>query len=213
MDLVTTIKGIQEAVGAKADGVFGPQTAGRVLAALLDSKALPSPPVPKETVISTGDGTIANLDARTVKNIGTLDAKARDRFVRFSLLANATAATYGCSYVIIGGNRTWAEQDVLYAQGRTAGGKIVTNARGGQSNHNFGIAGDYGVFKDGKYLDDSNPGMAEKVHKACSLHAEACGLEWGGSWKSITDQPHYQVPVDLTLAQMRALFAAKGSVL
>ena len=79
-------------------------------------------------VISLEDGTIANLDARTVAAIQTLDANARDRFVKFALLANATAATYGCTYLMISGNRTWAEQDALFAQGRSTPGRIVTNA-------------------------------------------------------------------------------------
>ena len=36
--------------------------------------------------------------------------------------------------------RTFAEQDALYAQGRTKAGSIVTKARGGQSYHNYGLA-------------------------------------------------------------------------
>ncbi|SVE43245.1 uncharacterized protein METZ01_LOCUS496099, partial [marine metagenome] len=39
--------------------------------------------------------------------------------------------------------RTYAEQDDLYEQGRTEPGKIVTNARGGKSWHNFGLAIDF----------------------------------------------------------------------
>nr|WP_295770097.1 M15 family metallopeptidase [Rhodoferax sp.] len=41
--------------------------------------------------------------------------------------------------------RSCAEQDALYAQGRTAPGNKVTNAKSGDSNHNFGIAFDIGV--------------------------------------------------------------------
>lgn len=209
MNLPDTIKAIQRKVGATPDGVFGALTAARVLGVL---GGVP-PVIPKETVIRLDDGTLANLDSRTVKNILTLDAAARDRFISFSLAANATAATYGCTYVLISGNRTWDEQDALYAQGRTTPGGIVTNARGGQSNHNFGIAGDFGVFMGKTYLDDSNPAKASKVHKACSLHAAACGLEWGGSWKSIKDEPHYQVATGLSLAAKRALYLKSGSVL
>ena len=167
-------------------------------------------------MIKLDDGRIANLDARTVANIGTLDAKARDRFISFTLLANATAATFGCQYVMIGGNRTWDEQDALYEQGRSRPGKIVTNAKGGQSNHNLAIAGDYGVFRGTAYLDDGSAAdqlLASRVHKACSLQAAECGLEWGGSWKSMADQPHYQILTGLTMAQQRSIFKAKGSVL
>lgn len=153
------------------------------------------------------------VDARSESNIATLDPMAQEKFRRFLLLANATAATFGCSYVMIGGNRTYAEQDALYAQGRTKPGNIITNAKGGQSDHNFGIAGDMGVFRGKAYLDETDRALAARVHKACSMHAEACGLEWGGSWTSFIDLPHYQIKTGLTLAQMREAMQKKGSVL
>ena len=46
------------------------------------------------------------------------------------------------------GLRSWEQQDLLYAQGRTDAGKVVTNARGGQSAHNFGYAVD--IVEDGR---------------------------------------------------------------
>lgn len=213
MNLPETIKAIQRMLGIQADGIFGPASALRVLNALCEKDGDDGHTPPLETMVLVSDGSAAQLDERTVKNIGTLDAKARDNFISFALLANATAATFGCSYILIGGNRTWEEQDALYAQGRTMPGDRVTKAKGGQSNHNFGIAGDFGVFRGKSYLDDSNPTLAAKVHQACSVHAEACGLEWGGSWKSIVDQPHYEIRTDLAMVQKRELYQAKGSVL
>jgi peptidoglycan LD-endopeptidase CwlK len=83
--------------------------------------------------------------------------------------------------------RTYAEQDALYAQGRTTAGPKVTNARGGYSNHNFGIAFDVGVFEGGRYLGES------PKYKAVGVLGSELGLEWGGNWKTIVDQPHYQL--------------------
>ena len=206
MNLPESIRAIQRAVGASADGVFGPVTAARVL---MELAARGEPYGALEESEALGK----DLDARSQKTLLTLDVKARDAFRDFYRLANATAATYGCSYILIGGNRTWAEQDALYAQGRKMPGTRVTNAKGGQSNHNFGIAGDFGVFAGKTYLDDSNPAKASQVHKACSLHAAACGLEWGGSWKSITDLPHYEVATGLSVMQKRSVYKARGSVL
>jgi peptidoglycan L-alanyl-D-glutamate endopeptidase CwlK len=51
------------------------------------------------------------------------------------------------------------------------------------------------------------------VHKACSEHAKACGLEWGGSWSGFKDLPHYEVATGLSMAAKRKLFSEKGSVL
>jgi len=50
--------------------------------------------------------------------------------------------TQGIYVGVAQGYRSIAEQNRLYAQGRTTEGPIVTNARGGQSNHNRGIAVD-----------------------------------------------------------------------
>ena len=108
MNLPESIKAIQRAVGASADGVFGPVTAARVL---MELGARGEPYGALEESEALGK----DLDARSQKTLLTLDEKARCAFRDFYRLANATAATYGCSYVLIGGNRTWAEQDALYA--------------------------------------------------------------------------------------------------
>lgn len=52
-------------------------------------------------------------------------------------------------------------------------------------NHNFGIAFDIGVFESGRYLPDS------PRYKAVGALGVDLGLEWGGNWKSILDQPHF----------------------
>jgi peptidoglycan LD-endopeptidase CwlK len=88
---------------------------------------------------------------------------------------------------VISGHRTWQEQDKLYAQGRTRPGDIVTKARGGYSNHNFGIAFDIGVFEGNKYLKQSTK------YKAVGALGMELGLEWGGNWKNFVDEPHFQL--------------------
>jgi hypothetical protein len=108
---------------------------------------------------------------------------------------------------IVSAFRSWEEQDRLYAQGRTAPGRIVTSARGGQSTHNFGIAWDVGVFDGaGRYLQES------EVYRAIGPVGEEIGLEWGGRWRSFPDYPHYNVRTGLTVAQMRALVRAGKTV-
>ena len=87
--------------------------------------------------------------------------------------------------------RTAAEQDALYAQGRTKPGTIVTNAKGSSysSYHQWGVAFDiYRADGRGAYYDKD--GFFSKVGKI----GVALGLEWGGNWKSIVDKPHFQLP-------------------
>jgi len=100
-----------------------------------------------------------------------------------------------------GGFRSYADQDRLYARGRTAPGPKVTNARGGQSNHNFTLAYDASQFDGhGHYIGSgSDPAYA----RAGKL-GEAAGLEWGGDWQRFKDRPHYQFTRNAPLDQLRA---------
>lgn len=137
------------------------------------------------------------FDARTENNLATLVPKAQEAARKFMEEVTEALKPHGVEVKIISGSRTYAEQNVLYAKGRTAPGPRVTNARGGYSNHNFGIAWDIGLFKNGKYLEES------PFYTVCGRIGETLGLEWGGSWKSIQDEPHFNLRTGLTLAQMR----------
>lgn len=84
--------------------------------------------------------------------------------------------------------RTKAEQDPLYAQGRTTPGKIVTKAPYPQSLHNWGVAFDVVVIgKDGKA--DWRPASYKPVGKI----GLSIGLAWGGSWLTFKDYPHFEL--------------------
>lgn len=87
--------------------------------------------------------------------------------------------------------RTVAEQDALYAQGRTKSGSIVTNAKGStySSMHQWGVAFDF-YRNDGKGAYNNNDKFFDKV----GAIGVSIGLEWGGNWKSIVDKPHFQLP-------------------
>lgn len=123
------------------------------------------------------------MDPRSEKCIATLLPEVAP--IARSLVHKAQQS--GIRIKIISGLRSYAEQDALYAQGRTTPGVKVTNARAGYSNHNFGIAFDIGVFEGSAYL-------AESVkYKAVGALGMDLGLEWGGSWKTIVDQSHFQL--------------------
>lgn len=114
-------------------------------------------------------------------------------------------AKAGVQVEVVQGLRTVAEQDALFAQGRSKPGKVVTNARGGQSNHNYGIAVDVVPFADGK----PNWEAPNSIWIAIGGEAEKVGLEWGGNWKKFLDRPHIQLP-GLTIKQCFALFKKGG---
>jgi len=95
--------------------------------------------------------------------------------------------------------RSIKEQDALYAQGRTKPGKKITNARGGQSMHNFRVAYDCGPVVNGK-IDWNNTKLFVKIGEI----GELLGLEWGGCFKSIVDLPHFQYTQGLSLKDFQA---------
>ena len=99
-------------------------------------------------------------------------------------------ATEGITVAIGETLRTVAEQDALYAQGRTKPGNIVTNAKGSSysSQHQWGVAFDFylkmDVDGDGSVSDDAYNDSTGMFKKAAEL-AKALGLAWGGDWRSI----------------------------
>lgn len=106
----------------------------------------------------------------------------------------------GIPIIITQGFRSVEEQNELYAQGRTKPGKIVTNARGGYSYHNFGLAFDFAILNP----DGSVNWNVDAKWKRVAQIGKSLGLEWGGDWKGFKDYPHFQYTFGLSLADLRA---------
>jgi len=140
---------------------------------------------------------MTTYDPRTEANIATLLPKARAAARAFMDVAVPAMQAHGLTLKIICGTRSYTEQNALYAQGRTRSGPKVTNAPAGYSLHNFGIAWDICLFNGPVPLWDS------PLYAECAKIGKAQGLECGAFWKTFTDEPHYQVPTGLTLAQLR----------
>lgn len=90
--------------------------------------------------------------------------------------------------------RTLEEQESLYAQGRTRPGKIVTNARGYQSPHAWGVAFDFCRNKKGWEYDNTD-GFFDKVGEIAKTIFDGTeyDLFWGGDFKSFVDKPHVEM--------------------
>ena len=93
------------------------------------------------------------------------------------------------------GLRTFAEQEALYQQGRTKPGKKVTNAKAGQSVHNFGFAVDICLIIDGKTaswdtVKDWDNDQVADWYECVKIFAKH-GWDWGGNWKTFKDLPHF----------------------
>jgi peptidoglycan LD-endopeptidase CwlK len=107
----------------------------------------------------------------------------------------AALDAYGHPMMITDGVRTAAQQKALYAKGRTAPGRIVTNADGvlKKSNHQpkddgLGHAVDCCFVVDGKPSWDGR--LPWRVYGAL---VQGLDLTWGGAWKSFADLPHAEL--------------------
>ena len=121
-----------------------------------------------------------------------------------SIRAEVTKIIQECDKALTGratvritqGLRTFAEQDALYQQGRTTPGKKVTNAKAGQSIHNYGFAVDICLIIDNKSAswdtakDWDNDQVAD-WYECVKIFAKH-GWEWGGNWKTFKDVPHFE---------------------
>jgi peptidoglycan L-alanyl-D-glutamate endopeptidase CwlK len=146
-----------------------------------------------------------SIDARSAKNIKTLHPVLQPLATKLIEIAFER----GICAKVIAGERTYIEQDKLYAQGRSKPGKIVTHAKGGQSIHNFGLAFDVGVFStDGETYYGESP-----YYKTLGQIGKDLGLVWGGDWKSFVDEPHFELKHGKSLEQLAEARAAGKDVL
>lgn len=131
-----------------------------------------------------------------------------------TLIKRAYAADV--AIVITQGFRSIQEQNNLYAQGRTQeqlnrvglssvmarpNEPRVTNAKGGTSNHNYGLAIDFAVLSnDGKEVYWT---VDAKWMKVVAI-AKQLGFTWGGDWTNFKDYPHFEMTFGLSIKQLQA---------
>ena len=119
--------------------------------------------------------------------------------------------------------RSFEEQDALYKLGRTVVnpdgkskskpmGNVVTNAKAGQSIHNYGLAIDFALIIDGQETswnmvkDFDKDDIADWTEVVTVFKAN--GWEWGGDWKSFKDNPHVEKGFGYTWKQLLAIYKA-----
>lgn len=148
--------------------------------------------------------TLEQVKAKSASKLSGLlpvDQLAAEALIEF-------AYAHGVPIVITQGLRTIPEQDGLYAQGRTTKGQIVTNAKGGYSYHNFGVAIDFALLlpDGGVSWDTKRDGDCDGIADWDRVVADAkrLGWEWGGDWASFLDLPHLQMTFGLSTADYRA---------
>jgi peptidoglycan L-alanyl-D-glutamate endopeptidase CwlK len=134
-----------------------------------------------------------NYDKRPTSNsINSLSPRVKQLANQFLKLAKSKKL----NVKITSAFRSWNDSDKLYAQGRTTPGQVSSNARGGESYHNWGLAFDAAPFENGVISKD-----IEKFKEMGRL-GEQVGLQWGGSFKDLVDYPHFQDTFGLTTVDL-----------
>jgi peptidoglycan L-alanyl-D-glutamate endopeptidase CwlK len=108
-------------------------------------------------------------------------------------------ADAGIDILITSTYRDAASQSALYAQGRSVPGKVVTNAKAGQSFHNFRVAFDFCPIVNGKAQWNDTV-----IFQKCGRIATSLGLEWAGNWKAFKELAHCQYTGGLKLVDLQA---------
>jgi len=138
-------------------------------------------------------------DPVTINRIGNLHPAIIGPTIEFIL----DAQSRGIYLRITSGYRSFADQNALFAQGRTTPGAIVTNARGGQSWHNFGLAIDVVEVRNGDPSSQDNILWVNDRWDEIGAIGRSHGFAWGGDWTGFVDRPHFEMTFGLTLAEMR----------
>ena len=168
------IKNIQKTNNLTIDGIAGAKTL-----AVIDAIYEPHKPNFENYLTSSQvQVVIANPVAN---NLPTLLSGVHPILARKALQMIELAKSEGYEIRVSQGLRTFAEQDKLFAKRPK-----VTNARGGFSFHNYGIAVDFVFVVGGKISWD------EKLYKNLGRWTSRVGLEWGGNWRFV-DLPHVQL--------------------
>ncbi|MFV0149736.1 M15 family metallopeptidase [Empedobacter falsenii] len=146
-------------------------------------------------------------DQISLDRIETFHPLLRDKLKEWYLEANNKLLPKGYRLRITYVYRSIQEQNDLYAQGRTKKGSVVTNAKGGQSIHNYGLAFDFVILRD---LD--NNGTFETADftvneywKRVANYFKSKGFTWGGDFKSFKDAPHLEYSKGLSWSYFKGL--------
>jgi len=140
-----------------------------------------------------GKGIDSIMSLSNDAHIDTMHPKIRDKVRAFM----AKCQALGIPFDITSSHRTWEQQSKLYAQGRTTEGPVVTQAKAGESYHNYGLAFDFIPIVNGKRKYDSV--TMERIGKL----AEKEGFNWGDEFN---DRPHIEYKQYGTISKLRALY-------
>ena len=132
------------------------------------------------------------INSRDLKDLDPYVAGLAKQFI-------AACKKQGIDLLVTSTYRDNESQNALYAQGRTKAGRIVTNAKAGQSFHNYRLAFDVVPIVNGK------PQWNDfRTFQKIGAIGKSIGLDWAGDWRTFKELAHFQWTGGLSLAQLKA---------
>lgn len=142
------------------------------------------------------------------KTYDILSSVFHDLQSRVLLIYQDIYEKYGLVMRTTCGLRSIEEQDKLYAKGRTAPGNIVTNAKGQDSWHSYGLAVDSCFVGSDPYLEKHPKG--NEIWQYFGKKCEDYQMIWGNTFLRLKDKPHCEKHYDMDLKACKILYDAVG---
>lgn len=130
-------------------------------------------------------------------NLDYLYPPFRDRLLEVI----AKCSERGADYYAVQGLRSYQEQDQLFRIGRDIPGNKVTNAKGGQSQHQFGLAVDF-VRDSDLQTPGLQPDWGDSAYDTLIEELGKAGLHSGVGYR---DRPHAGWPEYYKLPELNDL--------
>jgi peptidoglycan LD-endopeptidase CwlK len=138
-----------------------------------------------------------------MSKIETLHPKIRSEVQKLVDYINSSILKSNVHMIVTQGLRTFDEQTKFFNQKPK-----VTNAKAGQSMHNYGLAFDFCLVEGGKTIWDTNKDFdGDKVPDWMEVVKifKTAGYTWGGDFRSISDKPHFEKTFGHTWQQLLEL--------
>lgn len=168
---------------------------GHVLGLLRGERLAPPPELPPAVFVAA--------EAELLRSVGTVAGREAPQAIagadrkwnridpafqqRVLAIYQVMRERHGYEMVLVEGYRSAERQAALARKGGS-----VTRAGAGQSCHQYGLAVDSALYRDGRLQWDMEDPWTRRGYFLYGQLAAEAGLEWGGNWRSIKDYVHLE---------------------
>ena len=174
-----------------------------VVELLRGERLAPPPDLPPAVFLAAEAAQMRGAAVVAPREISSADRKwariAPDFQQRVLAIYRVMRDVHGYEMVLVEGYRSPERQAALAAKGGA-----VTRAGAGQSCHQYGLAVDSALYRDGRLQWDMEDPWTRRGYFLYGELAVEAGLEWGGNWRSIKDYVHLELKSDCRQARRAA---------